>query len=315
LSTDITFSGNDLFIGNIRTGNTFPGTLPNINAQLLAGTFPTGAQNLIVIVDANEEIAESNETNNITTYTVNVISPNTMSDGADLNLTVALDDLSQTQYSAYGITYTITNEGNESTSNVEIDVPLPTGVVYSGGDEFEASKGNLGIYFDDVWRVGSLQAGETATLFINYYKLSAGTIQHYAQVTRSSDADPDSTPNNGQCCTAVEDDEASISTNSIQPRRSNNNVNENAFTVLDVVPNPSNGERVILRLDITAAQEKEIYIYDLVGKLVARQKENLVQGYNEVTLHTQDLPSGYYQVLIEDIQMKFVPTRFIIDKM
>ena len=315
LSTDNTFSGNDTFVGNIRTGNTFPGTLPNINAQLLAGAFPTGQQNLIVVVDANEEITESNEANNITVYTVNVISPNAMSDGADLNLSVALDDLSQAQYAAYSITYTITNEGNESTSGVEIEIPVPTGVVYSGGDEFEASKGDLGVYFDDVWRVGALQSGETATLTINYYKLSAGTIQHYAQVTRSTGADPDSTPDNGQCCNAVEDDEASITTNAIQTRRSNNNVNANAFTVLNVVPNPSNGERVILRLDIAEAQDKEIYIYDLLGKLVARQKENLVQGYNEVTLRTQDLPSGYYQVLIEDIQMKFVPTRFIIDKM
>ena len=315
LSTDNTFSGSDMFVGNIRTGNTFPGTLPNIDAQLLAGTFPTGQQNLIVVVDAHEEIAESNEANNITVYSVNVISPNAMSDGADLNLSVALDDISQAQYSAYSITYTLTNEGNESTSDVEIDVPVPTGVVYSGGDEFEASKGSLGIYFDDVWRVGALQSGETATLSINYYKLSAGTIQHYAQVTRSTGADPDSTPDNGQCCTAVEDDEASISTNSIQARRSNNNQNVDAFTVLDVVPNPSNGERVILRLDIAEAQEKEIYIYDLLGKQVVTQKVNLVQGYNEVTLRTQDLPSGYYQVLIEDVNMKFVPTRFIIDKL
>ena len=315
LSNDNTFSNNDVFVGNVRTGNTFPGTIPNINAQLIAASFATGQQNLIVVVDANDEIEESNENNNITVYNVNVVDPMATSDGADINLSVVLNESTQTQYEAYSITYTATNEGNESTSNVEIDVPVPTGVVYSGGEEFEATKGSLGIYFDDVWRVGSLSPGESAELSITYYKLSSGAIQHYAQVKRSDGDDPDSTPNNGQCCTAVEDDEASISTNSIQARTSDNNASANTFTVIDVVPNPSDGQRVVLRLDVLEAQTKEIYIYDLLGKQAVVQKENLVQGYNEVTLRTQDLPSGYYQVLIEDINMRLVPTRFIIDRL
>jgi len=62
-------------------------------------------------------------------------------------------------------------------------------------------------------------------------------------------------------------------------------------------------------------EAKEIYIYDLLGKQVVVQKENLVRGYNEVVLYKQALPSEYYQVLIEDISMRLIPTRFIIDRL
>ena len=166
-----------------------------------------------------------------------------------------------------------------------------------------------------LWRVEALSPGESAELTITYYKLSANAIQHYAQVKTSTGDDPDSTPGNGQCCIAVEDDEASISTNTIQSKTDNNMSIKSSFTVIDVVPNPSSGEHVVLRLDISETQEKEIYIYDLLGKQVVVQKESLVRGYNEVILRTQDLPSGYYQVLIEDINMRLAPTRFIIDRL
>ena len=131
----------------------------------------------------------------------------------DLELSLSVDPVNPAAFTFFSQTVTLTNTGPMTATNVWVDLPAPAGTVYQGGNEFEASQGNFRFWGPQDWEVGELAAGETATLTINYYLLSNDAITFYGQVANATETDGDSTPGNGTCCTAQEDDEASITIN------------------------------------------------------------------------------------------------------
>jgi len=311
LSSDNTLSPDDTFVGDITTGNTFIGTIANVDAQLLPQFISPGNYNLIVYIDSEQDIEESNEVNNISSYPVTVVNGGNIR--PDLNLSAFFEAFDQNQYEVYSITYIIKNQGTLISSNIEVSIPQVAGAVYSGGNEFVATQGDFGIYFDDVWRVGSMSPGEEAELTIKYYKLSPGQNLHYGQVSASSGSDPDSTPGNGVFGIVNEDDEVSIRTNNLQPKIASSD--KSRFDVLGVYPNPSSGENLYVEIKTDRVEEREIQIYDALGKLVVVQTESFNTGVNKIKLNADHLPSGYYQILVSDVNMRFMPTRFIIQRM
>jgi len=188
-------------------------------------------------------------------------------------------------------------------------------VVLSGGDEYDATKGTLGIYFDDVWRIGSLSPGESVDIDINYYKLLDDGISHYAQVSFSAEDDPDSTPNNGICCQAVEDDEVSLLANGVAGRNADNTSQQrNVSADVTIYPNPTTGEEVFLLVNALEDQQNKIYIYDILGKRVVEQSPFVYQGANKIRLETQMLKEGMYLVVLQDQNLQTSTTKFIIEK-
>src|SRR5690606_40391355 len=55
-----------------------------------------------------------------------------------------------------------------------------------------------------------LNAGASASITVNWYALSADPLTAWAEVSAADENDADSTPGNGACCSANEDDEASL---------------------------------------------------------------------------------------------------------
>jgi len=131
----------------------------------------------------------------------------------DLELSLSVDPANPAAFTFFSQTVTLTNTGPMTATGIWVDLPAPAGTVYQGGNEFEASQGNFRFWGPQDWEVGDLAAGETATLTINYYLLSNDAITFYGQVADANEDDGDSTPGNGTCCTAQEDDEASITIN------------------------------------------------------------------------------------------------------
>ena len=103
---------------------------------------------------------------------------------------------------------TVENNGTDPATGVQVQIPKPDGVVYTGGNEFTASQGNYQLFGTETWTVGALGAGESATLEISYFLLQATAPLVYAQVVAQNESDADSTPNNGTPPTPNEDDEA-----------------------------------------------------------------------------------------------------------
>ena len=131
-------------------------------------------------------------------------------DEIDLTLSVSSDPSFLTIYNNIEFTFTVTNEGAASASGVAVHVPKPTEVVWVGGSEFTATQGGYNYFGNQIWSVGTLAAGASASITVNWYVLSASPLTAWGEVTAANETDVDSTPENGICCTANEDDETSV---------------------------------------------------------------------------------------------------------
>lgn len=130
--------------------------------------------------------------------------------GVDLELAMSASPTTITQWGNTAFTATLTNAGTTAASGVKVAFPKPTSVVYVGGNEVAVSKGNFGLFTDEVWNVGTMNPGETATITVNYFILQNAPVTGYAQVSAATPSDNDSTPGNGTSPTASEDDEATF---------------------------------------------------------------------------------------------------------
>jgi uncharacterized repeat protein (TIGR01451 family) len=130
--------------------------------------------------------------------------------GVDLELSMSANPTTVTQWGDIGFTATLTNVGTETATGVKVKFPKPSGVVFVGGNEYTVSKGTYSASGNRVWTVGSIAAGATETITVNWFILQNSPLTGYAQVSACTEADFDSTPDSGTCCTAVEDDEAAF---------------------------------------------------------------------------------------------------------
>jgi len=129
------------------------------------------------------------------------------SQGVDVELDIAVDNLLYDQYEHVIYTITVSNTGTETATGVTVAAGLPDGMVYSDHD---TDKGSYSLYFE-TWTVGSLEAGETATLELDLFTLIEEVdITNFVQVMTTDQDDIDSTPGNDTDQTPDEDDEASV---------------------------------------------------------------------------------------------------------
>ncbi|MCC5616139.1 DUF11 domain-containing protein [Nostoc sp. CHAB 5836] len=127
----------------------------------------------------------------------------------DLSLTKTVDNGTPTVGNNITYAIAVTNNGPNPTSGVIVKDILPSQVSYvsdNSGGSYNSATGN--------WNVGSLNNGETKTLQITVKVNTATTFSNTTEVTASSLADPDSTPNNN---IANEDDQASVAVTSTAP--------------------------------------------------------------------------------------------------
>ncbi|MEZ4955610.1 MAG: CARDB domain-containing protein [Saprospiraceae bacterium] len=134
----------------------------------------------------------------------------------DLELSLAQPNASPVIYSNYDVVATLKNTGGQSATGVKVRFTKPTGVVYTGGNEFSASQGTFNPNGDQVWTVGTIPAGGSATLTVHYFLLQNNAPVAYAQVVAANEQDVDSTSGNGTPPSVNEDDEASTDAAPVQ---------------------------------------------------------------------------------------------------
>ena len=127
----------------------------------------------------------------------------------DLELSLTLPNANPDQWTSYPAIATLTNTGGQTATVVKVHFPRPSGVTYTGGNEYTLSQGSFQPFGTQEWSVGSIPAGGSATLEVNYFLLLNDAPTAYAQVSAANENDADSTPDNGTPPTPNEDDEAS----------------------------------------------------------------------------------------------------------
>ncbi len=205
LSLNQTIGSSDFLIGNLTLGT---------GSASIGGTIPAGIgagqYYVLVEVDADNDISESDESNNVGVSNQRVtITTGTGEGDIDLNLSFAQFPVDPDQWSNFSITAFLTNEGSETATGVKVRFQKPDGVVYVGGNPFTTTQGTFDIYNTQVWNVGTIPAGATVSLKVNYFLLVDQSPVAYAQVIAANETDVDSTPNNGTPPSINEDDEAS----------------------------------------------------------------------------------------------------------
>ncbi len=236
-------------------------------------------------------------------------------DGVDLELTSELSVDGPEIYSNYSVVYTLTNNGNEDASGIEVEFVLPAGTVYQGSNPFSISRGNMSSY-NNLYTLNELSAGETVVIELNYFSLTNAPIHHYGEVIATNEEDIDSTPNNGTPPTVNEDDETAISTaegaTTNSSTISSSNDNSNRLKILKLYPNPVMEEDIRIVLNAPEANENTLVLFNELGVEVFRRSYSLDFGFNEIVLPTKDLTAGRYRVMLSGHPTKFGSANFMV---
>jgi|GEM_PF-5850142 len=205
------------FIASTGGGSATPGVdYSNQSYGIIIPAGSTCATFSVPIIDDSTD--EPNETINVTlsgvgnatvadgTGVITIIDNDVASGNLiDLELAFTSTQSSVNAFTSFDGTITVTNNSSTPATGVVVDIDKNGNVVQSG----TVSQGNFSTWPTDVWNVGTLAPGQSATLEGAFYSLQ-NNPQIYAQVSVANEPDVDSTPGNGACCSAGEDDEAVI---------------------------------------------------------------------------------------------------------
>ena len=209
LPTGVTFISSTPSLGsfNTTTGVWTVGTLVSGTTQTLGIRARVdsvlNASNTAQVTAADQEDIDSTPANNVPgeddQASVAFSTPQ-----ADLSLTKTVNNASPNTGDTVTYLVTLNNAGPDAATGVNVTDLLPSGV------QFVSNNLSVGSYnpATGLWNVGSLAAGNSATLELIGTVNSLGETTNTAQVSAADQADPDSTPANN---IASEDDQASIS--------------------------------------------------------------------------------------------------------
>lgn len=213
LSTDNNLSSDDISVGEIPTANFGPQfSVDNVTGQINLNGVAAGSYFLIAKVDSDDQEEEVDEQNNFIVKNFTVTGGNSGGMGADLELSMTADNANPNIYTTTRLTLTVVNNGPEGTENVHINIPKSSEWVVAGDGNITT---NMQATVDPAgaskitWYIPTLGNGQSATMSIDIFTLS-DNANPCAEVVQSSQQDPDSTPNNGNCPQVNEDDEANL---------------------------------------------------------------------------------------------------------
>jgi uncharacterized repeat protein (TIGR01451 family) len=123
---------------------------------------------------------------------------------ADLSLTKAVDNDRPAVGSQVTFTITVTNNGPDAATGVEALEQLPAGLTYVSHVAAQGAYNPA----SGLWEIGALANGAGTTLQITALVTGLGPYTNQAEISRSNEFDPNSTPGNG--CRGAEDDCAQV---------------------------------------------------------------------------------------------------------
>jgi uncharacterized repeat protein (TIGR01451 family) len=191
-----------------------PTVKDNCGNPVLSSNYQAGAYFAIGSYPITYTATDNKGLKSTCTFTIKVekknITPPT-DNKPDLELTMSVDKPNLPIYSDITFTVKISNKGTAAANNINVSVPINTegALVHSTTNDGKqlATKGTFQYWNPQVWTVGSLAVGETATLTYTTFSLKRDPITIFAEVKTQSPEDLDSKAGNGK---QNEDDEASV---------------------------------------------------------------------------------------------------------
>ena len=282
LSQNTTIESSDFLVGSL-TLNTGSGSI----AGIIPTNIPPGQYYALVQLDPNNSVQESNESNNVgrNANRITVGEPIGGGGGA-IDISMSASPSNPNQWAFFSVTVTARNTGSSTASNVKVKLNTPSAITYKGGDEFNASKGSFQWWGNEEWNIGSLGANQSATLTVNFFRLSATGFTVSSNVTSGGGNDSASV-NFGSSATGVNNRSAVI-----------NNMQNEPFAIVNAYPNPTT-DHIIVAVYSNEAQTSDLEIFSLTGKRVFGNSYELEEGLNEIKIETAQFPTGQYFVKMD----------------
>lgn len=300
LSADNTLSANDLLIGfedfsGISANNFVP---VNKAVQIPVSVTP-GDYFLIFKADADNQIAETNESNNLNTKQVQVTSDGGGLHSIDLELSMTATPATFQIYNYVNFKLTLENRGPDEATFISVKFPVPQGLAY---DSKIVGSGTYN-QFTEKWDIPSLPAGASVEMELKLFTLQNVAYAAFAQVVLVSQIDSDSSPDNNAGTTPVEDDEAAftIHPQNIAPRSSADDFEKETsaltgktFSVYKVYPNPARD--YVNVIFFSKKETLDFIIFNQNGQIVKTGKIYDAVGLQEHTFEISELPAGNYYI-------------------
>lgn len=157
----------------------------------------------------NDEPNEDDQ-DEVTTTPTAAPTPTPIPESADLSLVKSVDNPSPTIEEEIVFTITVSNAGPNDATNVTVTDQLPSGYTYVS----HSGDGSLDLV-NQIWTIGTLSAGSTATLNVTVIVNDTGAYDavnytNSAQVETTDQEDPDSKPGNNDPTEDDQDQEVTI---------------------------------------------------------------------------------------------------------
>ena len=212
----------------------------------------------------------------------------------DLSLALTVNDSHYAIYDFINYRLTVTNKGTQIAKDVIIDFQVPDGLVFAnqtltyGDSEYDEWIGK--------WNIPCIAPFSSVVLDLSLFALvEEEPITSYAQVESASISDVDSTPNNGSCCIANEDDEAVITIYPVSSQRNNIGINSlEAEVTIDVLSSNPAKSNVLLSIESNTKTIANLKSYNQTGILQKEIEFNLSKGRNNIAINIEEWPEGLY---------------------
>jgi uncharacterized repeat protein (TIGR01451 family) len=294
----------NLFFQEWEVGVLTPGESATLTLVLFPLVNVPTITNFVQVIALDQTDAASTPNNNMTMIpneddeaAVTIFGMREAPRGGTANLSLTAMASNEGRYSIFEpITYTVTlsNSGPDVAYEIQVQAGLPEGFAFTSS---EVTAGEYNGFFQR-WDVDSLASGATATLELTVFPLiNDRTVNNFFQVLASNQTDPNSTPGNGVCCMANEDDEVNVT---IMPTMMGNNSNAgqdlrmNNVKSATIFPVPANNEVQIQIFAEAAQQNGNLMIYNSLGVLVLSLPVNVNEGFNEWSIDVSSLENGIY---------------------
>jgi hypothetical protein len=309
LSTNDVLDPNDYADGIVPTGNYAAGfSVTQIPAAMtVRNTLAAGQYYLILKIDADNQIAESNENNNVIVAAglITVTTPTT-GGGSDIALTMTADPSVYRAYTTNNFRISAKNNGTAAFTNVKIKFSRPANTV-AGGTKV-ASIGTFQDYCPgsvecSEWTIPTLAGGATANLDAPVFVLApTGAITATAALLSS-------TPNDN----IAANNTASVTLNqatAVAPLVIYKPTQLIPVVIQKVNPTVTESE-ITVELESLIEKTVEFGISNSMGQVVLSQQVPIEKGMNKATFDVSSLPQGLYFIQTNVGKGRNVPTKFI----
>jgi GEVED domain/CARDB/Domain of unknown function DUF11/Secretion system C-terminal sorting domain len=314
LSKDQTLSADDYQDGIVPTANLAAGvTTPQVaGAMTVSSAVAAGQYYLILKVDADNQITESNENNNIIVSTgLITVTGGTTGGGADLALSIVSTPSVFRKYSVNTMRVTAQNVGNQTLTNVKVELKRPA-LTSNGGSKVPS----LGSFQDfcpggiecSEWTIPTLAAGATATLDAPFFVLDANApIVVTTKLLGSTPTDANTT--NNTASVTINPAAASAAAPILGLRRQTP-TQYIPLVVQSIAPNPTEGD-VVVEVESLTAQDVQFEFSNAMGQVIQSEKRAVEKGTNRVHFDVYEFTQGMYFIQTNVGKGRNAPTKFV----